>query len=48
MKNLSVSIDEELFRKIKVKTATLGISLKEYILGLIEEDFEKEQKESDT
>lgn len=48
MKNLAIIVDESLFRKIKIKIARADMTLKDYILGLIEEDFEKEQKESDT
>ena len=48
MKSLAIQVSEELFRKIKIKIARNDMTLKDYILGLIEEDFEKEQKKSDT
>lgn len=48
MKNLAIQVDEELHRKIKIKLAQNDMKLKDYIIGLIKADFEKEQKESDT
>lgn len=48
MKNLSVQIDEELFKAVKIKTATLDISLKEYIVNLIKADLKINNKKDDT
>lgn len=48
LKSLAIQVDEVLFRKIKIKLARADITLKDYILGLIEEDFEKEKEKSDT
>lgn len=47
MKNLTIQVEEELFRKIKIKLARNGMTMRDYILGLIEEDFNKTQKEKD-
>lgn len=47
MKNLSVQIEEEVFRLVKIKTARLGISLKDYVLKLIRDDLEKDKENSD-
>lgn len=40
-KTLTIRINEELHKKIKVKTAKKQISLKDYITNLIENDLKK-------
>lgn len=37
-KTITIRVDEELYKKIKVEVATRGTTLKEYILSLIEKD----------
>lgn len=41
-KNIGIKVDAELYKKIKVKIAQEGITLKEYILKLIQKDLELE------
>ncbi len=48
MKNLSVQVDEEFFRQVKITATKKDMSLKDYIIGLIKKDLDEEQKESDT
>lgn len=38
-KTITIRIDEELHKKIKIKIAHKGITLKQYIVDLINEDF---------
>ena len=40
-RNLSIRVDDELFKKIKVKIATLDKTLKEYLLELIHKDLDE-------
>lgn len=42
-RNLSIRVDEELFRKIKVKIAMDDKTLKEYLLDLILKDLETKE-----
>jgi predicted DNA binding CopG/RHH family protein len=37
-KTITIRVDEELYKKIKVEVATRGTTLKDYILNLIEQD----------
>lgn len=37
-KTITIRIDEELHRKIKIKIANEGVKLKEYLVDLIEKD----------
>lgn len=37
-KTIAIRIDEELQKKIKFRLAEKGITLKDYIIGLVEED----------
>lgn len=46
MKKLAVDIDSEVFRTIKILTATEGITIREYIQNLILKDLES-RKESE-
>ena len=48
MKSLTVQLDEDMFREVKIKTAKLGISLREYITQLILADLEQDKEKSDT
>lgn len=40
-KNIGIKVDENFYKKIKIKIAEDGLTLKEYILKLIEEDLKK-------
>lgn len=40
-KGLHIKVNAELFKKIKIKLAEDGITLKDYLIKLIEEDLEK-------
>ena len=48
MKNLSVRVDEDTFRTIKIKAVKQDLSLREYVLRLIMADLEKDKEKSDT
>lgn len=41
-RNIAIRVDEELFRKIKSKLADNGMTLKDYIISLVEEDLKKD------
>lgn len=43
-RNLSIRVDDELFKRIKIIVATEGITLKEYLLELIMKDLERREK----
>lgn len=43
-KHLTVIIDEETKRKVKIKIATLGISMKVYVLDLINKDLTEDEQ----
>lgn len=43
-KTITIRVAEELHKEIKVKIAQDGISLKDYILELIEKDLKKSKK----
>jgi len=47
-KTLAFRIDEEFHRKIKIHLAKEGITLRDYVLGLIRDDLEKLEKEDST
>lgn len=47
LSSLVVKVDKELHRKIKMNCAADGVSLKEYILGLIQKDLETREKKGD-
>lgn len=47
MKNLSVNIEDELHLKVKMKALVSGMSLKEYLLKIIEKDLKEERKQAD-
>jgi hypothetical protein len=42
-RNLAIKVDDELFKRIKVKIAPDGKTLKEYLPELILKDLEKEK-----
>ncbi|MBB2971235.1 ribbon-helix-helix protein, CopG family [Mesorhizobium sp. RMAD-H1] len=44
MKNITISMDEELARKTRVEAAKAGKSMSRFIAELLEERFEPEQK----
>ena len=37
-KSIAIRIDEKLFKKIKIRLADLDVTLKDYIIGLIQKD----------
>ena len=37
-KTITIRVEEELYKKIKVEVALKGITLKDYILNLIQQD----------
>ena len=41
-RNIAIRVDEELFKKIKVRLADNGMTMKDYIISLIEEDLKKD------
>lgn len=43
-KAIHFKVDENFYKQIKVKIALEGITLKDYIIKLIKEDLEKNQK----
>ena len=43
-KVLAIRIDDKLQRKVKIHLAETGISLKDYITNLIEDDLAKEER----
>ncbi len=40
-RNIAIRVDEELFKKIKKRLAENGMTLKDYIISLIEEDLKE-------
>lgn len=40
-KTITIRVDEDLHKEIKVKIARQGISLKDYVVGLIEKDLSR-------
>lgn len=47
-RSIAIRVDEETFRKIRARAASLGITLKEYIVALANEDIQKaESSEGD-
>ena len=44
MKKLFIEIEDELHKQIKVKTAKIEQSIKDYIVKLVEEDLKKKKK----
>ena len=43
-KNLAIRVDEKLFKKVKVRLAQNGMTLKDYIVSLIEKDLQDKIK----
>lgn len=43
-KTITVRVTEELHKDIKIRIANEGISLKDYVLGLIQKDLAKKEK----
>ena len=43
-RTLAFRIDESLYREIKMKLAQEGLTLKSYVLGLIDQDLHSEQR----
>nr|DAR44561.1 MAG TPA: hypothetical protein [Caudoviricetes sp.] len=43
-KNIGIKVDAELYKKIKIKIAKKDITLKDYILKLIEEDLKSDEE----
>ncbi|WP_084424774.1 toxin-antitoxin system HicB family antitoxin [Caloramator sp. ALD01] len=42
-KTITIRVSEELHRDIKIKIAKEGISLKDYVIGLIEKDLKEDK-----
>lgn len=45
-KNLAIRVDEELFKKVKIRLAEKGMTLKDYIVSLIERDLQENIKQN--
>lgn len=43
--SMTIRLNEELHKQIKIKAAMEGITVKEYVLGLIIEDLDKTNKD---
>lgn len=43
-KAINFKVDEEFYKKIKVKIALQGVTLKDYVIKLIKQDLEKDKK----
>lgn len=41
-RNIAIRVNEELFRKIKCRLADNGMTLKDYIISLVEDDLKKD------
>lgn len=41
MKSLTIRMDDELHKQVKIKTAVDGITIQDYILNLVKKDLEK-------
>ena len=41
-KNLALRIEPELHKKIKIRAAEKGVSIKSYLMNLVKEDLKKE------
>ncbi|MFR8443533.1 MAG: hypothetical protein ACLVCJ_07665 [Anaerostipes hadrus] len=46
MRNLSILIEEDLHRKVKIRAASKGETVKQYLLNLIEKDLTTEKRNS--
>lgn len=46
MRNLSILIEEDLHRKVKIRAASKGETVKQYLLNLIEKDLITEKRNS--
>ena len=46
MRNLSILIEEDLHRKVKIRAASKGVTVKQYLLNLIEKDLTTEKRNS--
>lgn len=46
-RSIAIRVDEETFRKIKARATSLGITLKEYIVSLANEDIQKAENSKD-
>ena len=43
-KTINFKVGEELYRRVKIKVAQEGMTLKDYVITLIKQDLEKEVK----
>lgn len=43
-KNLAIRVDEDLYKKVKVRLAESGMTLKDYLVMLIEKDLQENAK----
>ena len=46
MRNLSILIEEDLHRQVKIRAASKGETVKQYLLNLIEKDLTTEKRNS--
>ena len=47
VKRVTFLVDDELFKKAKIKTIQNDQNMTEYIIGLIKEDLEKEEQDAE-
>lgn len=45
-KTIAIRVDEELFKKVKIRLAENGMALKDYIITLIERDLQEDVKQT--
>lgn len=45
-KTMTIRLDEELHKRIKLKAVKEGKTVKDYILNLVKQDLEKEEKKN--
>ena len=45
-KTIAIRVDEELFKKVKIRLAENGMTLKDYIITLIERDLQEDVKQT--
>lgn len=48
MKSLAIVVNDDLFKRVKIKIAENDLTLREYVTRLILADLEKDKEKSDT
>lgn len=43
-KTIAIRVNEEIFKKVKIRLAENGMTLKDYVIKLIEQDLQEETK----